>query len=161
ELPPLSVSHRSPSAKPGCRSACEGVAIKPPRAEGSLAQLGLAENCVEVQLSSRIEVDRRSRGAFSRTAISVLIQLIPSYQRLGGGCAASSVCSSCGVSVNESATAFSFTCCTELDSAIAMTFPLRMVQASATAAAEEPCASPIRASVGSRSKLAPGPPSGE
>jgi 2,4-dienoyl-CoA reductase-like NADH-dependent reductase (Old Yellow Enzyme family) len=37
----------------------------------------------------------------------------------------------------------------------------RMVQASATAAAEQPCAAPIRTSVGSRSRLAPVPPSGE
>ena len=37
-----------------------------------------------------------------------------------------------------------------------MTLPLRMVQASATAAAEQPCAAPIRTSVGSRSRLAPG-----
>ena len=37
-----------------------------------------------------------------------------------------------------------------------MTLPLRMVQASATAAAEQPCAAPIRASVGSRSKLGAG-----
>jgi hypothetical protein len=47
------------------------------------------------------------------------------------------------------------------DSGIAITLPLRMVQASATAAAEQPCAAPIRASMGSRSTLAPGPPSGE
>src|SRR5215831_7436453 len=46
----------------------------------------------------------------------------------------------------------------EAGSAIAMTLPLRMVQASATAAAEESCAPPIRASVGSRSTLTPGPP---
>src|SRR3979411_781111 len=70
---------------------------------------------------------------------------------LGGGCAASSARSSSGVSVSESATAFSFTCSAEPDSGIAMTLPLRMVQASATAAAEQPCAPPIRASVGSRS----------
>ena len=44
---------------------------------------------------------------------------------------------------------------------IAITCLLRMVQASATAAAEQPCVAPIRASVGSRSRLAPGPPSGE
>jgi hypothetical protein len=31
-----------------------------------LAQLGLAENSVEVQLPGRVEVDRRSRGAISR-----------------------------------------------------------------------------------------------
>ena len=37
-----------------------------------------------------------------------------------------------------------------------MILPLRMVQASATAAAEQPCAAPICASVGSRSKLGAG-----
>jgi hypothetical protein len=41
------------------------------------------------------------------------------------------------------------------------TLPLRMVQASATAAAEQPRAAPILASVGSRSRLAPGPPSAQ
>jgi hypothetical protein len=56
----------------------------------------------------------------------------------GAGCAAPSVWISCGVSVSESATAFSFTCATEPDSGIAITLPLRMVQASATAAAEQP-----------------------
>jgi hypothetical protein len=34
-----------------------------------------------------------------------------------------------------------------------MIIPLRMVQASATAAAEQPCAAPMRASVGSRSNV--------
>ena len=42
-----------------------------------------------------------------------------------------------------------------------MTLPLRIVQAKATADGEQPCAAPIRASVGSFSKLPPGPPSGE
>ena len=49
----------------------------------------------------------------------------------------------------------------EPDSGIAMTLPLRMVQASATAAAEQPRAAAMRESIGSRSRLAPGPPSGE
>jgi len=38
---------------------------------------------------------------------------------------------------------------TKPDSATAITLPLRMVQASATAAAEQPCAAPTRVSVGS------------
>ena len=42
-----------------------------------------------------------------------------------------------------------------------MMLPLRVVQASATAAGEQPRTAATRASVGSRSKLAPGPPSGE
>jgi hypothetical protein len=46
---------------------------------------------------------------------------------------------------------------TEPDSGIAMTRPLRMVHASATAVAEQTYAAPIRASVGSRSRLAPRP----
>src|SRR6516165_12455687 len=56
---------------------------------------------------------------------------------------------SCGVSVSGSATAFSFTWATKPDSGTAITLPLRMVQASATAAAEQPCAAPTRVSVGS------------
>src|SRR5438876_9522429 len=44
---------------------------------------------------------------------------------------------------------------------MAMTLPLRIVQASATAAAQQLCAAPMRASVGSRSRFAPAPPSGE
>ena len=35
-----------------------------------------------------------------------------------------------------------------------------MVQASATVAAEQPCAAAMRARIGSRSKLVPGPPNG-
>jgi hypothetical protein len=49
------------------------------------------------------------------------------------GYAASSVLGSCGLSVSESATAFALTCA---DSRIAITLPLRMVQADATAAAK-------------------------
>jgi hypothetical protein len=66
---------------------------------------------------------------------------------------------SSGVSVNERATAFSFTCGTEPDSGMAITLPLRMIQASATAAAEQPYAAPIRANVALRTKISP--PSGE
>jgi hypothetical protein len=73
--------------------------------------------------------------------------------------AASSVWSSCGVSVRESATAFSFTCAADPDSGIAITLPLRMAQASATAVAEQLCAAPIRISLWSLTKLSP--PSGE
>ena len=51
------------------------------------------------------------------------------------------------VSVSESATAFSLTCAGEPASGIATTLPLRTAQASATAAAEQPCAAPICASV--------------
>ena len=78
-----------------------------------------------------------------------------------GGNAASKVCRSCGVSVSERATAFSLTCAVEPDSGIAMTSPPRIAQAKATAAAVQPCSEPIFASVGSRSSLAPSPPSGE
>jgi hypothetical protein len=54
------------------------------------------------------------------------------------GCAASNISRSCDVNVIESATAFSFTCAIVPDSGIAMTLPLRMVHANATAAAEHP-----------------------
>jgi len=47
------------------------------------------------------------------------------------------------------------------DSKIAMTLPLRIVHAKATAAGEQACAAPIRASVGSRSNVLSDPPSGE
>jgi len=42
-----------------------------------------------------------------------------------------------------------------------MTLPLRVTQANATAAAEHPCAAPIRASVGSPTTSLLSPPSGE
>src|SRR5438067_602265 len=42
---------------------------------------------------------------------------------------------------------------------MAITLPLRIVQASATAAAEQLCAAPMRASAGSRSKFATAPAS--
>jgi hypothetical protein len=84
----------------------------------------------------------------------------PSFYRRGGGYLASSVANSCGVRVSDSATAFSFTCAAEPDSGIAMTLPLRIAQASATAAAEQPCAAPMAASVGSRSTPLSDPPSG-
>ena len=46
-----------------------------------------------------------------------------------------------------SAAAFSLTCAGLPDSGMAITFPLRMTQPSATAAAEQPCWAPICASV--------------
>src|SRR4029077_10860496 len=66
-----------------------------------------------------------------------------------------------GVSVSESATAFSLTCAGEPASGIAITLPLRTAQASATAAGEQPCAAPICASVRSVIKRLFSPPSGE
>jgi hypothetical protein len=69
--------------------------------------------------------------------------------------------SEAGVSVSESATAFSLTCAGEPASGIAITLPLRTVQASATAAAEQPCVAPICASVRSVIKRLFSPSSGE
>ena len=62
--------------------------------------------------------------------------------------------------VSESATAFSLTCAADPDSGTAITLPLRIVQANATAAAEQLCAAPIRVSVGSRTKRAAIAPEG-
>ena len=51
---------------------------------------------------------------------------LPHYRlSTGGGNATSRSFSSCGVSVSDSATAFSFTCAVEPDSGIAMARPLR------------------------------------
>ena len=91
-----------------------------------------------------------SRKTTARTAITRREWY--SY-RLGGGCAAFSASISSDVRANESATAFSLTCVTLPDSGIAMTLPLRVVQAKATAAGEQPCAAPTRASTGSRSNV--------
>jgi len=74
--------------------------------------------------------------------------VVPALPSLGyAGKAASNVLISWGVKVTARAWAFSLVCAGEPDSGIAMTFPLRITQASATAAGEHPCAVAICASV--------------
>src|SRR5579872_775231 len=66
-----------------------------------------------------------------------------STPRRGHGNAASRVLISSGLRVTDSAAAFSLVWGGEPDSGIAMTFPLRMTQARAMAAAEQLWAAPI------------------
>src|SRR5689334_4834285 len=66
-----------------------------------------------------------------------------------------------GIQLMESAAAFSLTWAGSPDSGMAITFPLRITQASATAVAATPCWAPSCSSVLSPTKERLSPPSGE